>query len=68
MDENSSTELDIILSLLRFHKENQDLFTFIAKQHTHNKTKSIGTKLLTKQPIVHNNQPIYVDLATKRKE
>ena len=31
LDENSNTELDIILSLLRFHKENQDLFTFIAK-------------------------------------
>ncbi len=68
LDENSSTELDIILSLLRFHKENQDLFTFIAKTAHSQQNKINWHKTINKkQPIVHNNQPIYVDLATTRK-
>ncbi|MCE3297068.1 MAG: hypothetical protein K0R65_2782 [Crocinitomicaceae bacterium] len=68
LDENSSTELDIILSLLRFHKENQDLFTFIAKTaHSQQNKISWHKTINKKQPIIQNNQPIYVDLATKRK-
>lgn len=68
LDENSSTELDIILSLLRFHKENQDLFTFIAKTAHSQQNKINWHKTINKkQPIIHNNQPIYVDLATIRK-
>lgn len=68
LDENSSTELDIILSLLRFHKENQDLFTFIAKTAHSQQNKINWHKTINKkQPIIQNNQPIYVDLATTRK-
>ena len=68
LDENSSTELDIILSLLRFHKENQDLFTFVAKTAHSQQNKINWHKTINKkQPIIHNNQPIYVDLATTRK-
>lgn len=68
LDENSSTELDIILSLLRFYKENQDLFTFIAKTAHSQQNKINWHKTINKkQPIIHNNQPIYVDLATTRK-
>lgn len=68
LDENSSTELDIILSLFRFHKENQDLFTFIAKTAHSQQNKINWHKTINKkQPIIHNNQPIYVDLATTRK-
>lgn len=68
LDENSSTELDIILSLLRFHKENQALFTFIAKTAHSQQNKINWHKTINKkQPIIHNNQPIYVDLATTRK-
>ena len=68
LDENSSTELDIILSLLRFHKENQNLFTFIAKTAHSQQNKINWHKTINKkQPIIHNNQPIYVDLATTRK-
>lgn len=68
LDENSSTELDIILSLLSFHKENQDLFTFIAKTAHSQQNKINWHKTINKkQPIIHNNQPIYVDLATTRK-
>ena len=68
LDENSSTELDIILSLLRFHKENQNLFTLIAKTAHSQQNKINWHKTINKkQPIIHNNQPIYVDLATTRK-
>ncbi len=68
LDENSSTELDIILSLLKFHKENQDLFTFIAKTAHSQQNKINWHKTINKkQPIIHSNQPIYVDLATTRK-
>jgi hypothetical protein len=68
LDENSSTELDIILSLLRFHKENQDLFTFIAKTAHSQQNKTNWHKTINKkQPIIQNNQPIYVELATTRK-
>ncbi|MFC6097673.1 LlaJI family restriction endonuclease [Flavobacterium qiangtangense] len=68
LDENSSTELDIILSLLKYHKENQDLFTFIAKtaHSQHNKINWHKT-INKKQPFIQSNQPIYVDLATTRK-
>lgn len=68
LDENSSTELDIILSLLRFHKENQDLFTFIARTAHSQQNKINWHKTINKkQPIIQNNQPVYVDLATTRK-
>lgn len=66
--ENSSTELDIILSLLRFHKENQDLFTLIARTANSKQNKINWHKTINKkQPIIQNNQPIYTDLATTRK-
>ncbi|WP_353123893.1 LlaJI family restriction endonuclease [Dysgonomonas capnocytophagoides] len=68
LDENSSTELDIILSLLKFHKENQDLFTFIAKiAHSQQNKINWHKTINKKQPIIKNNQPTYVDLATTRK-
>jgi hypothetical protein len=68
LDEKSSTELDIILSLLRFHKENQDLFTFIAKTAHSQQNKINWHKTINKKPpIIQNNQPIYVDLLTTRK-
>jgi len=68
LDENSSTELDIILSLLRFYKENQDLFTFIAKTAHSQQNKINWHKTINKkQPIIQNNLPIYVDLVTTRK-
>ncbi len=69
LDENSSTELDIILSLLRFHKENQELFTFIAKTAHSQQNKINWHKTINKkQPIIHNNRPIYIDLVTKGKK
>ncbi|WP_316805308.1 LlaJI family restriction endonuclease [Pedobacter nototheniae] len=69
LDENSSTELDIVLSLLRFYKENQDLFTFISRTAHSQQNKINWHKTINKKhAIIENNKPIYIDLATTRKK
>jgi hypothetical protein len=69
LEEKSNTELDIILSLLKFYKENQALFTFISKSAHSQQNKINWHKTINKkQPIIQNNTPIYVDLATTRKK
>lgn len=69
LDEKSNTELDIILSLIKFYKENQDLFSFISKSAHSQQNKINWHKTINKkQPIIQNNIPIYVDLATTRKK
>lgn len=67
LEEKSNTELDIILSLLKFYKENQAYFTFISKSAHSQKNKINWHKTINKkQPIIQNNTPIYFDLATTR--
>jgi hypothetical protein len=69
LDEKSNTELDIILSLLKFYKENQDLFSFISKSAHSQQNKINWHKTINKkQPIIQNNTPVYIDLATTRKK
>lgn len=69
LEEKSNTELDIILSLLKFYKENQAFFTFISKSAHSQKNKINWHKTINKkQPIIQNNTPIYFDLATTRKK
>ena len=69
LEEKSNTELDIILSLLKFYKENQNLFTFIAKTAHSQQNKINWHKTINKkQPIIQDNFPLYVDLATTRKK
>jgi len=69
LEEKSNTELDIILSLLKFYKENQDLFSFISKSAHSQQNKINWHKTINKkQPIIQNNIPIYIDLATTRKK
>ncbi|MFY8189186.1 MAG: LlaJI family restriction endonuclease [Flavobacterium sp.] len=69
LEEKSSTELDIILSLLKFYKENQALFIFISKSAHSQQNKINWHKTINKkQPIIQNNTPIYFDLATTRKK
>lgn len=69
LKEKSSTEIDIILSLLKFYKENQALFTFISKSAHSQQNKINWHKTINKkQPIIQSNTPIYVDLATTRKK
>lgn len=69
LDDTTSTELDIILSLLKFYKENQNLFTFIAKtshsqQHKINWQKTINNN----QPIIQDNKPFYFEVNSKKKK
>lgn len=67
LEEKSNTEIDIILSLLKFYKENQAYFTFISKSAHSQKNKINWHKTINKkQPIIQNNTPIYFDLATTR--
>lgn len=69
LEEKSNTELDIILSLLKFYKENQAFFTFISKSAHSQKNKINWHKTINKkQPIIQNNTPIYFDLVTTRKK
>jgi hypothetical protein len=69
LEKKSNTELDIILSLLKFYKENQSFFTFISKSAHSQKNKINWHKTINKkQPIIQNNTPIYFDLATTRKK
>ncbi|MBX7262196.1 MAG: LlaJI family restriction endonuclease, partial [Chitinophagales bacterium] len=65
LEEKSNTELDIILSLLKFNKDNQALFSFISKSAHSQQNKINWHKTINKkQPIIQNNTPIYIDLAT----
>jgi len=69
LEEKSNTELDIILSLLKFYKENQSFFTFISKSAHSQKNKINWNKTINKkQPIIQNNTPIYFDLAITSKK
>ncbi len=68
LEENSNTEIDIILSLLNFYKANQNLFTFISKTAHSQQNKINWQKTINKkQPIILNNQPVYSDLITTKK-
>jgi len=69
LDIKKSTELDVILSLFKFYKENQSLFTFIAKtthsqQHKINWQKTIAKK----KPFIQENQPFYFEVSSKKKK
>lgn len=69
LDDKSNTELEINTSLFKFFKENQNLFTFIAKtshsqQHKINWAKTINKK----KPIIQNNQPFYIEVNSKKKK
>ncbi len=69
LNDTDNTELDIILSLLKFYKNNQTLFTLIAKTshsqlHKINWQKTINKK----HPIIQDNQVFYFDVNSKQKK
>lgn len=64
---SENTELDIILSLLRFHKENKQLFTYVAKLNHGGEKVHWGKTIANKQPYFHNNTPIYPETISKKK-
>ena len=69
LNSRTSTELDIILSLLKFHKDNQSLFTFISKSSNSHQNKVNWDKTINKsQMIIQDNQPFYLDVNSKKKK
>lgn len=67
--EGEATLIDHILALLRFNKEHQNLFTYIAIiQHSGN-NKIHWTKTIRQtQPLPHKGKPFYLDCKTKSKK
>ena len=69
LDSNSTTELDIILSMLEFYKKNKQLFTSIAKKsHSQNDKINWNKTINSTIPIIESNKPIYVKLKTTSKK
>ena len=63
-----NTLLDVIIALRDFNKNNQDYFTFIAKNLHAGHNKIQWQKTITHTPaIVQNNRPIYVQPINKKK-
>lgn len=67
--DSSETMIDIVLSLLKFQREHQHLFTFITKLHHLGNNKIHWQKTISgTQAIIQNNRPIYIAPKTKQKE
>ena len=64
---SDNTELDIILSLLRFHKENKQLFTYVAKLNHGGEKIHWGKTVAKKQPYIQRGTPIYTETISKKK-
>lgn len=68
IDDTIKTELDLILGMIRFHKENQELFTQIAKINHSQQHKIHWTKTVSKKSaVINGNTPVYMDIVSKRK-
>lgn len=64
---SENTELDIVLSLIRFFKDNQSLFICISKIN-HSGDKILWNKTVSKNIVyINNNIPFYPKIITKKK-
>ena len=64
----TETLLEIILQLLRFNKENRNLLTYISRINNSGNNKIHWGKTISKiNPIISNNQPVYLEFKTKQK-
>ena len=63
------TFIDILLSLIKFNKDNQDFFMFIVK-NIHSGYNKINWRktIATKQPIIQDDSPIYMNPVNKKKQ
>ncbi|MFN7600057.1 MAG: LlaJI family restriction endonuclease, partial [Bacteroidota bacterium] len=68
--ENFHTELDIVLSLLKFNKENKDLFLFIQKINKSQNNKIDWNRTINKSnPVIDSTGvPIYLETLSKKKQ
>lgn len=66
--DSDQTFLDVMLSMLRFHKENQNLFTYITIVNSSGNNKIHWGKTISKvQPLVRENVPFYAEFRNKNK-
>lgn len=66
--EGDATLIDHILALLRFNKEHQNLFTYIAIIKHSGNNKIHWTKTIRQtQPLLHLGKPFYLQCKTKNK-
>lgn len=66
---NSETMIDIVLSLLRFHKEHLNLFTYITRIKHSGQSKIHWQKTISKtQAVMQNGCPLYMHPKTRCKE
>ncbi len=66
--EGEATLIDHILALLRFNKEHQNLFTYIAIIQHNGNDKIHWTKTIRQtQPLLHKGKPFYLNCKTKSK-
>lgn len=65
----SNTLLDVILSLIRFNKENQQFFTFILKNLHSGFNKINWSKTIARTTaIVQDNRPMYLSPVNKKRQ
>lgn len=64
-----NTFIDILLSLIKFNEENQDFFMFIVK-NIHSGYNKINWRktIATKQPMMQDDAPIYMNPVNKKKQ
>ena len=66
--DSSATYIDLILALLRFHKEHQNLFTYLSIINSSGNNKIHWGKTISKiQPILQNGEPFYAEFRNKNK-
>ena len=64
-----NTFIDILLSLVKFNEENQDFFMFVIK-NIHSGYNKINWRktIATKQPMMQDDSPIYMNPVNKKKQ
>lgn len=65
---DNATYIDVILSMLRFQKEHQNLFTFISRINNAGNNKIHWGKTISRiQPLLQNGEPVYSEFRNKNK-
>lgn len=65
---STQTFLDTMLSMLRFHKDHQNLFTYISIVKTSGNNKIHWGKTISRvQPLIRNDVPYYAEFRNKSK-
>lgn len=68
-DTNFATYLDIVLQLIRFHRENGQLLAFTTMMSKKHNDRICWTKTINRRlPFLQNDAPIYMDTICKTKE